>query len=30
VQTAAYSYVVNLGDQELLAYQWNPLAAAEH
>jgi hypothetical protein len=25
VQTAAYSYVVNLGDQELLAYQWNPL-----
>ncbi|MGI8945053.1 MAG: hypothetical protein ACR2GL_02285 [Thermoleophilaceae bacterium] len=24
VQTAAYSYVVNRGEQELLAYQWNP------
>lgn len=27
VQTAAYSYVVNRGDKELLAYQWNPLGS---
>lgn len=26
-QTVAYSYVVNRGDKELLAYQWNPLGS---